>query len=293
MPSRPSRKTKRGPQGSLSSLQLLAHSARAHLQQPIEEIQLILAPRLGLVPHKLHQSCGQDTMHGEPGQGPSSGLCCHHYEGPSHALLSRCMGARQSGSPGLTSETGFRDSVDPRATQSAKRAGSTTAFQPRPHTGRNHLSMSRSGGGGMRHRSHWCASPRRETQEGGWTPRLQAQGPKKLWPLTLEALHSLPICVLVAEADERFLDGSLRPKRLGCRSGAGGAGPGGRSAGLAPPTVPFTLLYCTRLAMAFSASPPVWAGLRGHREGIPTCSALPPPSQAGSGGYRDPWPGGL
>ena len=37
----------------------------------------------------------------------------------------------------------------------------------------------------------------------------------KLWPLTLEALHSLPIRVLVAEADERFLDGSLRPKRLG------------------------------------------------------------------------------
>lgn len=93
----------------------------------------------------------------------------------------------------------------------------------------------------MRHRSHPCASPRRQTQEGGWTPRSQAQGPKRLWPLTLEALHSLPIHVLVAEADERFLDGSLRPKRLGGRSGAGGAGPGGRSAGLAPPHRPLYL----------------------------------------------------
>ena len=119
MPSRPSRKTKRGPQGSLSSLQLLAHSARAHLQQPVEEIQLILAPWLGLVPHKLHQSCGQDPMHSEPGQGPGPGLCCHFYAGPSHALLSRCMGAKRSGSPSLTSETGFRDAVGSRATQSA------------------------------------------------------------------------------------------------------------------------------------------------------------------------------
>lgn len=61
----------RGPQGSLSPLQLPARSARAHLQQPIEEIQLVLAPRLGLVPHKLHQSCGQDKMHGEPWLVPS------------------------------------------------------------------------------------------------------------------------------------------------------------------------------------------------------------------------------
>lgn len=119
MPWRPSRKTKRDPQGSLSPLQLPAHSARAHLQQPIEEIQLILAPRLGLVPHKLHQSCGQDTMRGEPGRGPDPGSCGHRYAGPSHALLSRCMGARRSGSPSLTSETGFRDAVGPRATQSA------------------------------------------------------------------------------------------------------------------------------------------------------------------------------
>lgn len=29
------------------------------------------------------------------------------------------------------------------------------------------------------------------------------------WPLTPEAFHSLPVHVLIAEADERFLDGSL------------------------------------------------------------------------------------
>ena len=120
MPWRPSRKIERGPQGSLSPLQLLAHSARAHLQQPIEEIQLVLAPWLGLVPHKLHQSCGQNKTNGELGRGPGPGPgWCHRYAGPSRALLSRCMGAKQSGSPSLTSETGFRDAVGPRATQSA------------------------------------------------------------------------------------------------------------------------------------------------------------------------------
>lgn len=93
----------------------------------------------------------------------------------------------------------------------------------------------------MWHRSHQCASLRRQTQEGDRTPRSQAQGPKRLWPLTLEALHSLPVRVLVTEADERFLDGSLQPKRLGCRSGAGGAGPAGRSAGLAAPHRPLYL----------------------------------------------------
>ena len=54
----------------------------------------------------------------------------------------------------------------------------------------------------------------------------------------------------------------------------------GQRAGLQawlPPTVPFTLLYCTRLAMAFSASPPVWAGLRGDGEDTSACSALPTP----------------
>lgn len=71
----------------------------------------------------------------------------------------------------------------------------------------------------------------------------------------------------------------------------------GQRAGLQawlPPTVPFTLLYCTRLAMAFSASPPVWAGLRGDGGGH-LCLLSPPhpPSQAGSRGYREPWPGGF
>lgn len=51
--------------------------------------------------------------------------------------------------------------------------------------------------------------------------------------LTLEAFHSLRVCILLAEPEERLLYGSLWPKRLGC--GSGPWGPEGRSTG---PTLP-------------------------------------------------------
>lgn len=41
-------------------------------------------------------------------------------------------------------------------------------------------------------------------------------------PLTLEASHSLLVHVLIAETDEGFLDGVLRPKSLSCESRAMG-----------------------------------------------------------------------
>lgn len=114
-------------------------------------------------------------------------------------------------------------------------------------------------------------------REGDLAPRSKAPriwGHRTLWPLTLEAFHSLPVGILITEADERFLYGSLRPKRLGW--GSVGARGQIRWPDSSPP-VSLTLVYCTRLAMAFLASPCVWSSLRGQRGRQPCLLAPPPP----------------
>lgn len=73
------------------SVQLPARTALTYLQQLIEQVQLILAPGLRLIPHKLHQSCRQEKEHGELGQGLA-------WLTLSGASLSKCPCARQGSS---------------------------------------------------------------------------------------------------------------------------------------------------------------------------------------------------
>lgn len=115
------------------------------------------------------------------------------------------------------------------------------------------------------------------SREGAQMPGLEAP---QAWdpgrPLTLEAFHSLPAHALVPEADERFLDGVLEPERPGCGLGSMG------SAGPPSPTRLPTLVYCTRLAMAFPSAPlPVWSSL-GVQRGAWSCLFGPsaPPQAA-------------
>lgn len=108
----------------------------------------------------------------------------------------------------------------------------------------------------------------------------QAGGPG--WPLTPEALHSLPARVLITEADERLLDGGLQAKRRGCGSGACGTQGAGPLAHL--PLLPPYLGVLHQDGHGLLSISTCLDQPEGQRDHSPACSALPPLPRL--------WPGG-
>lgn len=110
-----------------------------------------------------------------------------------------------------------------------------------------------------------------------------------LWSLTLEDFHSLPVGVLIAEADKRFLYGSLWPKRLGCESGVCRGQKAGPLARLFPTCPPHLgVLHQAGQGLLLSISVGIiWPeGAEGRT------ALLAQPSRPHHGLCREHWPGG-